>query len=790
MRDAHNESQIIPFQQNKELTNESEEDNENETHSSLSEDFMMDEYDEEDGESEEFAVNINKVTQNANNNKRTNYKCKKCTLTFKDKDEYYVHQKENHIKPEKLLECKLCPFVTEYKHHHEYHIKNHFKMKPFKCSYSNCKYSCNNQSMLNSHVKSHKSFYQFHCKNCNYATKYMHSFKLHLRKNNHEKGVTLNEDGSVNNDIIIDIHGTRRGPKRKSRKMDEIALQNINNNNCITETIKKTIHHEPESEYNNNITMSSNNCSSRSNSPLSSVNHNNNNNESYYLNTKLFVYSQMATMMNEKAPEIWPKDFTKTKESNLPEIVDLSESPEEQSEMLVDVEVPLDLSKSFESKPQSIIEMVKNSYAREIAQSSNGVKTKAPFSGNQNVIKSNQSLIKIENKSKTSADMIRIVGKNNFHLSNGGVMKNKNKIKLCKNSDKSLKNATDETLKVNKNRHNDDDKKSYCEKANTSNENCYEQLNITPEQTNQEDCDEKMESNTDILKVNINVGSEDSIFDDVKKTPKEENTTFEVNQKAISSNKNRRRKGKAYKLQINNDYVNNEVDDFSVNEDHKEEEKFKATEIIPTKVHNINAVHEGISCEGSTLSRKYENMQMDYLKQIQNQYIKTFQQTNLENYASPLFPTPHNSILSNLNNNVSSSQIFDSKSQHYQQNNIDFVGSHLKNLENINSHLFQKSLNARQNSDGMMKPTHNTAIKKTDAQNMLSSFLNKRNEMNVNNNRLWYKCELCDIQYLDELIYSIHMRYHNVEHPYKCNLCGLQTNNKLQFNLHIIQTPH
>lgn len=794
MRDAHNESQIMPFQHNKESANESEEDNETETHSNLSEDFMMDEYDEEDPESEEFAVNINKVTQNANSNKRTNYKCKKCTLTFKDKDEYYVHQKENHIKPEKLLECKLCPFVTEYKHHHEYHIKNHFKMKPFKCSYSNCKYSCNNQSMLNSHVKSHKSFYQFHCKNCNYATKYMHSFKLHLRKNNHEKGITLNEDGSVNNDIIIDIHGTRRGPKRKSRKLDEITLQNINNNNCITETIKKTIHHEPESEYNNNnnITISSNNASSRSNSPLSSVNYNNNNNDSYYLNTKLFVYSHMATMINDKTPEIWPKDFAKTKNSNVPEVVDLSEPAEEPKEIQIDVEAPLDLSKSVESKPQSIIEMVKNSYAREIVQNSTGTKTTLQFNGNQKLANTNKSLIKIENKVKSSSDMIKIVGKNNFHLSNGSVMKNKNKIKLCKNSEKSLKNALEKSLKVEMDKQNEEENKNDNEKSDTYNESNRDQSNFTRD-TNQEDNHDKIEKDVDSMEANKT--SDEIILDDLKKTSDEDTVISEANEKAISSNKNRRRKGKAYKLQINNDYSNNEVDEFNANEEHKDEDMISKSQTIPTKVDSAKAVYGEVTSKDCTLANTYEAMQMDYLNQIQNQYMKTFQQNKcLENYAVPLYPHSHNSILSNFKNNINVSQIFDSKSQHlssYQQNAGDFVGSHLKNLERINSHILQNSLNTRNKSEGL-KPNDKIFSKKTDAQNVLNTFLNKRSTINtnVNNNRLWYKCELCDIQYLDELIYSIHMRYHNVEHPYKCNLCGLQTNNKLQFNLHIIQTPH
>ncbi|KAL1449523.1 hypothetical protein WDU94_002021 [Cyamophila willieti] len=780
MRDAHTESKMMPNP----TENETDED-ENETHSNLSEDFMMDEYDDEDGECDEFAVNINKVSQNANSNKRTNYKCKKCSLTFKNKDEYYVHQRDNHIKREKLLECKLCPFVTEYKHHHEYHIKNHFKMKPFKCSYSNCKYSCNNQSMLNSHVKSHKSFYQFHCKNCNYATKYMHSFKLHLRKNNHEKGITLNEDGSVNNDIIIDIHGTRRGPKRKSRKLDDNTLQNINNNNCITQTIKKTIHQEPETEYNNNVTMSSNNGSSRSNSPLSTVNYNNNNNDSYYLNTKLFVYSHMASMMNEKTPEIWVKDtntlvenfkqFSNVHDENIPEVVDLSESAEETTEMQVDTEAPLDLSKSVDIKPQhNVIDLNKESIQNQ-ETNKYGV-----LNGNQNPFDPSQTLIKIENRVKTSADMIRIVGKNNFNIEHGNVFKNKNKIKLCKNNEKTIKNAFEKMSKHGNVRSSSSSESVTILESNVESNDQTKEIRIEDNKT--ENCDKTEDKNSEI---DIDITTDDK-SEDQKKISTEE-ALSDANKQAISTNKNRRRKGKAYKLQINNDYVEE-----NINEELKEREVPITNSRIADNI--AKPILEGALHEKAKLPSSYE-IQMDYLKQIQNQYLKTFQQSKcLENCALPLLPQNTN------NNNLNSSQLFDAKSQipsnYSQKSGLDFVGSHLKNLERINSHILQSSLNIpfRKKSEGL-KPIDNIFHNKIDDQhnNVFNPYLAKRNEASLpvnNNNRLWYKCELCDIQYLDELIYSIHMRYHNIEHPYKCNLCGLQTNNKFQFNLHIIQTPH
>lgn len=118
------------------------------------------------------------------------------------------------------MECprENCNFVTEYKHHLEYHLRNHFGSKPFKCE--KCNYSCVNKSMLNSHLKSHSNIYQYRCADCAYATKYCHSLKLHLRKYTHKPATVLNLDGTPNPYPIIDVYGTRRGPRPKKKKDD------------------------------------------------------------------------------------------------------------------------------------------------------------------------------------------------------------------------------------------------------------------------------------------------------------------------------------------------------------------------------------------------------------------------------------------------------------------------------------------------------------------------------------------------------------------------------------------
>ena len=173
-------------------------------------------------ESEETDEQVRLPRINSQGKMKT-FKCKQCNFVAITKLEFWDHSR-SHIKAEKLLTCPKCPFVTEYKHHLEYHLRNHYGSKPFKCD--KCSYSCVNKSMLNSHLKSHSNVYQYRCANCTYATKYCHSLKLHLRKYSHDPAMVLNADGSPNPLPIIDVYGTRRGPKPKSQtKSQEDAAQ-------------------------------------------------------------------------------------------------------------------------------------------------------------------------------------------------------------------------------------------------------------------------------------------------------------------------------------------------------------------------------------------------------------------------------------------------------------------------------------------------------------------------------------------------------------------------------------
>ena len=102
-----------------------------------------------------------------------------------------------HIRPERILECPTasCPFVTEYRHHLELHLRNHLNSRPIRCPI--CPYRCAVSSMLASHLKSHTKVHRFRCSVCRFSSKFSNALKRHLLEKGHGRGYVLNPDGSV-----------------------------------------------------------------------------------------------------------------------------------------------------------------------------------------------------------------------------------------------------------------------------------------------------------------------------------------------------------------------------------------------------------------------------------------------------------------------------------------------------------------------------------------------------------------------------------------------------------------
>lgn len=56
--------------------------------------------------------------------------------------------------------------------------------------------------------------------------------------------------------------------------------------------------------------------------------------------------------------------------------------------------------------------------------------------------------------------------------------------------------------------------------------------------------------------------------------------------------------------------------------------------------------------------------------------------------------------------------------------------------------------------------------------------------------QLIYKCQHCHVQFLDNILYTIHMGCHSYEHPFKCNICGHMCFDKYDFACHFARGQH
>ena len=96
-----------------------------------------------------------------------------------------------------LYRCDDCTYATKHLHSLKLHLRKNSHKSAMTLNNDGCPFP-------------------YRCADCNYATKYCHSLKLHLRKYAHKPAMVLNNDGTPNPLPIIDVYGTRRGPKKKT----------------------------------------------------------------------------------------------------------------------------------------------------------------------------------------------------------------------------------------------------------------------------------------------------------------------------------------------------------------------------------------------------------------------------------------------------------------------------------------------------------------------------------------------------------------------------------------------
>uniref|UniRef100_A0A3Q4BFX8 Zinc finger protein Pegasus n=1 Tax=Mola mola TaxID=94237 RepID=A0A3Q4BFX8_MOLML len=55
---------------------------------------------------------------------------------------------------------------------------------------------------------------------------------------------------------------------------------------------------------------------------------------------------------------------------------------------------------------------------------------------------------------------------------------------------------------------------------------------------------------------------------------------------------------------------------------------------------------------------------------------------------------------------------------------------------------------------------------------------------------LTHKCRHCDIVFLDNILYTVHMGCHGYEHPFQCNVCGHMCRDRYDFACHFARGQH
>lgn len=153
-------------------------------------------------------------------------KCRDCDSKFETKVEMWTHLRKQHIEPAKLVTCTMqfCAFVTDVKHHLQYHVCLHTGERNFGCD--QCPYRCINKAMLKSHKKSHSPNYDYYCADCPSRSKFHHAIKQHLEETGHRQGLTYDEDGNLC-DKIIDVYGKRRGPRKATKKKSDTTVEPV-----------------------------------------------------------------------------------------------------------------------------------------------------------------------------------------------------------------------------------------------------------------------------------------------------------------------------------------------------------------------------------------------------------------------------------------------------------------------------------------------------------------------------------------------------------------------------------
>lgn len=126
------------------------------------------------------------------------YKCKKCTDTFKSKEELRQHQEKEHndLKPFVCLKCKAK--FSKY-NALKVHQKIHAGQKPFSCPYPGCERCFVEKGNMKTHFKVHVTIYIYFQENFQSYLELIDDTTLLKNDKSEEQSVTTSSKEVVNN---------------------------------------------------------------------------------------------------------------------------------------------------------------------------------------------------------------------------------------------------------------------------------------------------------------------------------------------------------------------------------------------------------------------------------------------------------------------------------------------------------------------------------------------------------------------------------------------------------------
>ena len=109
--------------------------------------------------------------------RRKFFECEKCEYTTHISSDFEYHMQQ-HKKPH---QCPLCDYVAKRHYHITLHMRTHTKVRPYKCTYPDCKYAARQKQHLRRHIQTrHMKLKPYACIYCSYKSAHKTCLTAHI----------------------------------------------------------------------------------------------------------------------------------------------------------------------------------------------------------------------------------------------------------------------------------------------------------------------------------------------------------------------------------------------------------------------------------------------------------------------------------------------------------------------------------------------------------------------------------------------------------------------------------